>query len=72
VAVVLWGGDVESAAGDVDLVLGALTAMESATEVAFEDSDACEPVRRSEAARRGREADEEDVVLGFRLMRAAS
>ena len=69
---VLWGGDVESAAGDVDLVLGALTAVESAADVAFEASDACDPVRSSEAARRGREADDEDVELGLRLMRAAS
>lgn len=69
---VLWGGDVESAAGDVDRVLGAFTAVESAADVAVEDSDAPEPVRRSAAARRGREAEEADVAFALRLIRAAN
>lgn len=68
---VLWGGDVERAAGDVERVLGAFTATESAV-VPCDDIDACEPVRSSAAARRGREAEEADVVFAFRLMRAAS
>jgi len=47
------GGEVDSAAGDVERVMGALTATESATDVVVE-SEVWEPVRRKEAARRGR------------------
>jgi hypothetical protein len=47
------GGEVESAAGDVERVTGALTATESARDVAVE-REVWEPVRRREAARRGR------------------
>jgi len=47
------GGEVESAAGDVERVTGALTATESAMDVAVE-REVWEPVRRREAARRGR------------------
>lgn len=69
---VLWGGDAESAAGDVDLVLGAFTTIESAADVALDASETCEPVRRRAAARRGREAEDADVLFVLRLMRAAS
>jgi len=60
-------------AGDVERVDGALTAMESLVEVV--DRDVCEPVRRMEAARRGRAS---ELVAGavvfaeLRLIRAAS
>jgi hypothetical protein len=47
------GGEVERAAGEVERVRGTLTATESATDVAVE-RDVCEPVRRREAAKRGR------------------
>jgi hypothetical protein len=47
------GGEVDSAAGDVERVMGALTATESAKDVVVE-SEVWEPVRRKEAARRGR------------------
>jgi hypothetical protein len=47
------GGDVDSAAGDVERVTGALTAVESAKDVVVE-REVWEPVRRKEAARRGR------------------
>ena len=66
------GGDVESAAGDVDLVLGTFTAVESAADVALDARETCEPVRKSAAARRGREAEDEEVLFALRLMRAAS
>ena len=69
---VLLGGDVESAAGDVDLVLGTFTAVESAADVAFDAKDTCEPVRKRAAARRGREAEDEELLFALRLMRAAS
>lgn len=70
---VLCGGDAESAVGDVDLVFGTFTAVESAADVAaLEATETCDPVRRREAARRGREAEEEEEVFAFRLMRAAS
>jgi len=66
-----FGGEVESAAGEVERVIGALTATESASDVAVE-TDVWEPVRRREAARRGRWTDE--LVEGGVLapMRAAS
>ena len=61
-------------AGDAERVDGTLTSMESF--VAAVDSDVCEPVRRSEAARRGR-AGEDEATDGallelVRLIRAAS
>jgi hypothetical protein len=66
-----FGGEVERAAGEVDRVTGTLTATESAIDVAVE-TDVCEPVRRREAARRGRVTDR--LVVGGVLapMRAAS
>jgi len=65
-----FGGEVERAAGEVDRVMGALTATESAMDVAVE-RDVCELVRRREAARRGRvEAIDGGGVLA--PMRAAS
>lgn len=70
--VLLRGGDVERAAGDVDRVLGGFTATESATEAAAEDaSEVDDPVRRREAASLGRMEDV-GAVFGLRLMRAAS
>lgn len=60
-------------AGDVERVEGALTAMESLVEIV--DRDVCEPVRRTEAARRGRACElvAGAVVLAeLRLIRAAS
>ncbi len=51
------GGEVDKAAGDVERVTGALTATESAKDVAVE-REVWEPVRRKEAARRGRPTDE--------------
>ena len=74
VEVLLRGGEVESAVGEVDLVLGALTTMESEADapVADEARDVCDPVRSNEAARRGRTADEELVGASLRLIRAAS
>ena len=65
-----FGGEVERAPGEVERVMGALTATESAMDVVV-DRDVCEPVRRREAARRGRtEALDEGGVLA--PMRAAS
>ncbi len=65
-----FGGEVESAPGEVERVTGALTATESASDVVVE-TDVWEPVRRREAARRGRLADE--WVEGvFAPIRAAS
>ena len=43
---------VDVRAGEVERVEGAFTAMESLVDVV--DKDVCEPVRRMEAARRGR------------------
>lgn len=60
-------------AGDVERVDGALTTMESLVQVV--DRDVCEPVRRIEAARRGRAGElVADVVelAALRLIRAAS
>ena len=61
-------------AGDVERVdPGAFTTVESLVEVV--DKDVCEPVRRREAARRGRagELDADAFVLAeFKLIRAAS
>jgi hypothetical protein len=71
VAVLLWGGETFSWVGEVDLVLGALTAVESALDTTLDATDADEPVRRRDAARRGRDADDAEEV-GLRLMRAAS
>ena len=67
------GGEVDSAAGDVERVTGALTAVESAKDVVVE-REVWEPVRRREAARRGRFAANELAVWdgGLALMRAAS
>lgn len=59
--------------GDVERVEGAFTAIESLVEIV--DKDACEPVRRIEAARRGRAGGliADAVVLAeLRLIRAAS
>ena len=65
-----FGGEVERAPGEVERVTGAFTATESAMDVAVE-RDVCEPVRRREAARRGRaEALDGGGVLA--PMRAAS
>ena len=74
VEVLLRGGEVDNAVGEVDLVLGALTTIESEVDapVADEASDVCDPVRRREAARRGRTADDELVGVSLRLIRAAS
>ena len=60
-------------AGDVERVDGALTAMESLVQVV--DKDVCEPVRRIEAARRGRAGElvaNEVGLAELRLIRAAS
>lgn len=59
-------------AGEAERVDGALTAMESLVEVV--ERDVCEPVRRMEAARRGRAGVVVDAVVlaGLRLIRAAS
>jgi hypothetical protein len=59
-------------AGDTERVEGALTTIESFVD-AVVDSEVCDPVRKSEAARRGRAGDN-DVVLAppLRLIRAAS
>ena len=61
-------------AGDTERVEGALTAIESFVD-AVVDSEVCDPVRRSEAARRGRAA-RDCAVVGvvplLRLIRAAS
>ena len=64
-----FGGEVDRAVGEVERVTGGLTATESASDVAVE-RDVCEPVRRSEAARRGRVAGLFGGVLA--PMRAAS
>ena len=48
-----FGGEVESAPGEVEYVMGALTATESAREVAIE-TEVLEHVSRREAARLGR------------------
>lgn len=71
--VVEVGGDVESAVGDVERVIGALTVVESAAEVVVE-REVVEPVRRREAARRGRLLGvvDGDPALAFAPMRAAS
>jgi hypothetical protein len=67
-----FGGEVESAAGEVERVCGGLTATESAREVVVE-RDVCELVRRREAASRGRvEAMEMDGGGVLAPMRAAS
>jgi hypothetical protein len=60
-------------AGDTERVEGALTAIESFVD-AVVDSEVCDPVRRSEAARRGRAARDCAVVEAplLRLIRAAS
>lgn len=59
-------------AGDTARVEGALTAIESFVDAEV-DSEVCDPVRRSEAARRGRAGDDDVVVaLPVRLIRAAS
>ena len=47
----------ERAPGEVERVIGALTATESASDVAVE-TDVWEPVRRREAAKRGRLVDD--------------
>lgn len=61
-----------SAGGDTERVEGALTAIESFVD-AVVDSEVCDPVRRSEAARRGRAARDGDAVAPpLRLIRAAS
>ena len=52
VLLVEFGGEVESAPGEVGRVVGALTATESAREVAVE-TGVWEPVSRREAARQG-------------------
>lgn len=59
-------------AGDTERVEGALTAIESFVDVVH--SEVCDPVRRSEAARRGRAGDDDSVFvpLPLRLIRAAS
>jgi hypothetical protein len=66
-----FGGEVERAAGEVDRVTGALTATESAMDVVVE-SDVDEPVRRREAARRGRVVEAWDGGGVLAPMRAAS
>lgn len=60
-------------AGDAERVDGALTTTESLVQVV--DRDVCEPVRRKEAARRGRAGELVADTVGLaelRLMRAAS
>jgi hypothetical protein len=59
-------------AGEPERVEGALTAVESFVDVV--DSEVCDPVRRSEAARRGRAGDDDcvPVLPLLRLIRAAS
>ena len=72
VVVLLRGGDVDRPAGDVDRVLGGLTATESVFVFVLA-SDVCDPVRRRAAASRGRDATFAGLtLLGLRLMRAAS
>lgn len=64
---------VDVRAGEVERVEGAFTAMESLVDVV--DKDVCEPVRRMEAARRGRAgAPVADAIelAALRLIRAAS
>lgn len=75
--VVDCGGDTEIADGDVERVEGGFTATESF--VATVDSEAFEPVRRANAARRGRGAEVVAVdelaappFVAFMLIRAAS
>lgn len=68
----LWGGDVERPAGDVERVLGGLTAIESAFDTVVDASEVCDPVRNNAAASRGRVPDDEVVLGTLRLMRAAS
>lgn len=57
--------------GDAQRVEATLTAIESFVD-AVVDSEVCDPVRRSDAARRGRAGDDVEVVLLLRLIRAAS
>lgn len=57
-------------AGDTERVDGPLTTTESL--VAVVDRDVCEPVRKSEAARRGRAGEDEELFGLVRLIRAAS
>jgi len=58
--------------GDTERVEGALTTIESFVDVVV-DREVCDPVRRSEAARRGRtEDDDVGVVPLLILIRATS
>ena len=58
--------------GETERVVGALTAIESALDVLLLVKETCEPVRRSCAARRGRDADVLELEDEGGLMRAAS
>lgn len=53
-------------------MLGTLTAVESALDAALDASETDDPVRKSDAARRGRDAEDAEVDVGFKLIRAAS
>lgn len=73
------GGELDTVAGDTDRVEGAFTAMESAVDATV-DSEVVDPVRRSDAASRGRaaiggvlaDAPEAPAVLALMLILAAS
>ena len=66
------GGEVERFPGDVERVFGTFTTMESAVDVAFVETELLEPVRKREAARRGRLFGTELLVGVLVPMRAAS
>ena len=54
------------------MLLGTLTAVESALDAVLDIIEAAEPVRRRDAANRGRDAVDAAEDVGLRLMRAAS
>jgi hypothetical protein len=63
--VVECGREIVRAEGDVDRVVGGFTAMESAVDATVEREVFEETVRRAPAARRGRGADGEVLVLAL-------
>ena len=69
---VLPGGEVDNVAGDSERDPGGLTVTESVVDAAVDESDDCEDVLRSAAARRGRAAADAGLEPAFRLIRAAS
>ena len=54
------------------MLLGTLTAVESALDAVLDIIEAAEPVRRRDAANRGRDAVDAAEDVGLRLIRAAS